>query len=125
MAAAVSLRAPEAELIVPQAESANALARTLAPRLHHAGARREFHDADGNVLWIAMDPHLAAGAGPTGLPHVLVARLDADTSAWAVLLGTLGRLFVAGIAPDWKGIYASGARLHIDVPTYPFERQRY
>ncbi|WNG36170.1 SDR family oxidoreductase [Archangium violaceum] len=42
-----------------------------------------------------------------------------------VLLGTLGRLWLNGVSPDWSGFYARERRRRIPLPTYPFERQRY
>ena len=42
-----------------------------------------------------------------------------------VLLESLGRLWLAGIKPDWHGYYAGERRHRIPLPTYPFERQRY
>ncbi|HEX6290949.1 MAG TPA: beta-ketoacyl synthase N-terminal-like domain-containing protein [Herpetosiphonaceae bacterium] len=43
----------------------------------------------------------------------------------AVLLGTLGKLWIAGVAIDWQGFYAGEQRRRVALPTYPFERQRY
>ena len=47
---------------------------------------------------------------------------DADL---AVLLTTLGRLWLAGIQIDWVAFYATERRRRLPLPTYPFERQRY
>ncbi|MDT5269209.1 MAG: hypothetical protein QOH49_1395, partial [Acidobacteriota bacterium] len=43
----------------------------------------------------------------------------------AYLLGTLGRLWAAGVKVDWAGFYAHEQRRRIALPTYPFERKRY
>lgn len=43
----------------------------------------------------------------------------------AFLLGTVGQLWLAGIQPDWKKLYAHERRQRLPLPTYPFERQRY
>ncbi|MFL6262096.1 MAG: SDR family NAD(P)-dependent oxidoreductase [Thermoanaerobaculia bacterium] len=43
----------------------------------------------------------------------------------AVLLKTLGQLWLRGIAPDWSGFHAGERRRRVPLPTYPFERQRY
>ncbi|MFY0566442.1 SDR family oxidoreductase [Archangium lansingense] len=48
-----------------------------------------------------------------------------QSSDEAVLLGTLGRLWLSGVTPDWKGFYAREKRRRLPLPTYPFERQRY
>ncbi len=56
----------------------------------------------------------------TSLPHPQENQPDA-----AFLLTTLGRLWLAGLVIDHKAFYA-GRKLHrTELPTYPFERQRY
>ena len=42
-----------------------------------------------------------------------------------VLLGALGRLWLAGTDIDWDRYYADERRHRIPLPTYPFERQRF
>jgi len=48
-------------------------------------------------------------------------RGDAD----AVFLDTLGRLWSAGVAPDWHALYAGKPKRRVSLPTYPFQRKRY
>jgi acyl transferase domain-containing protein/acyl carrier protein len=43
----------------------------------------------------------------------------------AFLLGTIARLWLTGVDPDWTGFYSRERRLRLSLPTYPFERQRY
>ncbi len=43
----------------------------------------------------------------------------------AYLLGTLGKLWLLGVEPDWGGFYANETRHRIPLPTYPFQRQPY
>jgi amino acid adenylation domain-containing protein len=43
----------------------------------------------------------------------------------AFLLTTLGRLWLAGVAVDWRGFCTHERRRRVSLPTYPFERQRY
>ncbi|HEY0736955.1 MAG TPA: SDR family oxidoreductase, partial [Herpetosiphonaceae bacterium] len=43
----------------------------------------------------------------------------------AFLLGTLARLWLAGVEIDAEQLYAGEQRRRIALPTYPFERQRY
>ena len=38
---------------------------------------------------------------------------------------TLGKLWLAGVEPDWKAAYAGTERRRIPLPTYPFERKRF
>jgi acyl transferase domain-containing protein/acyl carrier protein len=41
------------------------------------------------------------------------------------LLGTLGRLWLAGQAVDWRAFWAGERRRRVPLPTYPFERRRH
>jgi amino acid adenylation domain-containing protein len=43
----------------------------------------------------------------------------------AMLLGAVGKLWVAGVELNWRGFYANEKRLRVPLPTYPFEKQRY
>jgi acyl transferase domain-containing protein len=41
------------------------------------------------------------------------------------LLGTLGRLWLAGQTVDWRAFWAGEQRRRVPLPTYPFERRRH
>jgi len=41
------------------------------------------------------------------------------------LLNTLGQLWLAGVAVDWKKFYGEEKRHRLPLPTYPFEHRRY
>jgi acyl carrier protein len=43
----------------------------------------------------------------------------------AFMLTTLGRLWLAGVAVDWRGLHAQERPHRLPLPTYPFERRRY
>jgi non-ribosomal peptide synthase protein (TIGR01720 family) len=43
----------------------------------------------------------------------------------ALLLRSLGQLWLAGVSIDWSGFYTHERRMRCSLPTYPFERQRY
>ncbi|MBI4524204.1 MAG: KR domain-containing protein [Deltaproteobacteria bacterium] len=43
----------------------------------------------------------------------------------ALLLSSLGRLWLAGVPVEWSGIYATERRRRVSLPSYPFDRQRY
>jgi amino acid adenylation domain-containing protein len=43
----------------------------------------------------------------------------------ACLLGALGRLWTTGVEVDWGNFHATERRRRVELPTYPFERQRY
>ena len=38
---------------------------------------------------------------------------------------SLGKLWLSGVAIDWKNFYAEERRCRVSLPTYPFERQSY
>ncbi len=71
---------------------------------------------------------LTAMARQAGCPLVSVATVR---SSWdrqsdsAYLLGSLARLWLAGLRIDWKGFYTHERRRRLTLPTYPFERRRY
>ncbi len=48
-----------------------------------------------------------------------------QTQGTAALLGTLGKLWLAGVTIDWSLLYHNESRQRIPLPTYPFERRRY
>ncbi|MBL0385660.1 amino acid adenylation domain-containing protein [Tumebacillus sp. ITR2] len=48
-----------------------------------------------------------------------------DSSDYTTLLMTLGRLWIAGLTPEWENLYAHEARRRVALPVYPFDRHRY
>jgi acyl transferase domain-containing protein len=50
---------------------------------------------------------------------------NASGNEQAFVLTSLGKLWLAGVKPDWTGFYANEKRRHIQLPTYPFERKRH
>ncbi|HEX6041746.1 polyketide synthase [Longimicrobium sp.] len=65
--------------------------------------------------------------GDTGdVPVIPSIRYPYDrTPDAAFLLGALGRLWLAGVTPDWAGFHAGERLNRVPLPTYPWERQRY
>jgi amino acid adenylation domain-containing protein len=62
----------------------------------------------------------AGAVAVASLPHASDRRGD-----HAFLLTALGRLWLAGIVPDWRALHAGERRLRVPLPTYAFERSRY
>jgi acyl transferase domain-containing protein len=54
------------------------------------------------------------------LPSAREAASDAES-----VVRALGRLWLAGVVPDWSAYHAGERRLRVELPTYPFERKRY
>lgn len=54
-----------------------------------------------------------------------VSSLSETTDASTSMLRTLGRLYVAGLNPDFKSFDAPWLRQRLSLPTYPFQKKRY
>ena len=70
---------------------------------------------------------LARQQARRSMNQVVVASLphpDGGDSEAALLEG-LGRLWLAGVSIDWAAFSAFERRHRVELPTYPFERQRY
>jgi len=50
---------------------------------------------------------------------------DGNPADLKAMLNSLGRLWIAGIEPDWTEFYSKEQRLRLTLPTYPFERKSY
>ncbi|MEO8057468.1 MAG: SDR family NAD(P)-dependent oxidoreductase [Burkholderiales bacterium] len=65
----------------------------------------------------------AAAFGDTG--PTLVSSLRRGRDDWAEMQDTLATLWLAGVAIDWRGVAQGGLHRIVDVPTYPFQRERH
>ncbi|MEU5053668.1 type I polyketide synthase, partial [Streptomyces sp. NPDC021096] len=54
-----------------------------------------------------------------------VPALRRDRPEAPALTSALARLYVHGAKVDWNGVFADSAVRRVDLPTYPFQRQRY
>ena len=52
-------------------------------------------------------------------------RAQAGQNGCEHVARTLGRFWLLGVRPDWKGYYAHEERRRVVLPTYPFERKRH
>ncbi|MCA0456391.1 MAG: polyketide synthase dehydratase domain-containing protein [Chloroflexi bacterium] len=94
-----------------------------------------FADALHTVYEQGVRVFLEIGPNPTLIgmgqreltePNVVWLPSLRDTvNDWTQLLTSLGGLYVAGAAVDWRAYDASYPRRKVDVPTYPFQRERY
>ncbi|MGW0837255.1 SDR family NAD(P)-dependent oxidoreductase [Streptomyces prunicolor] len=113
--------------------------RSAAYWVRHAREAVRFGDA---VHWLAHDGRVTAFAelGPaahlttqaaaplarTGKELLFTAAARRGGSEPHTLFDALGQLHLHGVQLDWHRVYAdSGARRVDDLPTYPFQRQRY
>ncbi|KOU52715.1 type I polyketide synthase, partial [Streptomyces sp. WM6378] len=72
-----------------------------------------------------MVPHNVDGTGGSVGAVVAVSALRKDRPEETALLTTLAQLHVAGVDADWARIFDGTGARHVDLPTYPFQRQRY
>ena len=71
---------------------------------------------------------LAMGSKPTSLAEkveVCLSSFHPEQKDWQEMLSSLGELFVRGVAIDWCAFDRDYPRSHLQLPTYPFQRQRY
>ncbi|MGW2332262.1 type I polyketide synthase, partial [Streptomyces sp. NPDC001700] len=72
-------------------------------------------------LELGPDGVLTAMVGEGGVPSL---RRDVSDERRA-LLTAVGRLHTRGITVDWEAVFAGTGARRVDLPTYPFQRQRY
>ncbi len=73
--------------------------------------------------WALQHPAASRAADPVAvgsLRHAMDAQPDL-----AFLLGTLAKLWLAGVRFDARAFWAGERRRRVPLPTYPFERRRY
>ena len=85
---------------------------------------------DGHTLFVELSPHpthvtaLADGLRALGVTGAALPTLRRDQPVADTLLTTLGALYCAGVALDWRQIAPQRHAAH-RLPTYPFQRERY
>src|SRR5262249_12839693 len=88
--------------------------------------------ADPNCVFLEVGPGHTLTALAKRHPahtkeHAFIAsmrHLDEARPDEAVLMESMGRLWVAGVRPEWSALHAGDRRCRVRLPTYPFERQR-
>lgn len=135
--AAVSLKAPELPYISGVTGDWVGAAQTTNPSYWARHAREPVRFADGiatlacnlSPILLEVGPGAAlasfalqgAGAGRAAISCLPDAQGDAE----GMLAAALGRLWTAGITPDWSAYQAGGKPRRVSLPTYPFERSRH
>lgn len=106
--------------------------------VRHAREAVRFGDAvrwlayDGRVTAFAEvgpDAHLTAQAttalAESGKDLLFAAATRRGAPEPRTLFDALGQLHVHGVPVDWRRLYAGSGARRVDLPTYPFQRQRY
>ncbi|MCB9450592.1 MAG: SDR family NAD(P)-dependent oxidoreductase [Anaerolineaceae bacterium] len=101
----------------------------------HLSQTVRFADAVNIVYDQGVRVFLEIGPNPTllsmaqrALPEtegLWLPSLRENTADWTQMLSSLGQLFVAGVAVDWRAYDDGYARRKRVLPTYPFQRERY
>lgn len=115
-------------------------AETTDPQYWVRHCRQAVRFADALSTLFALPNPMLLEVGPgtvlTTLAHqqkankeaVIIASLpqrSAEVDASGTMLEALGKLWLAGIQPDWNGLYCHERRSRIPLPSYPFERKRH
>jgi acyl transferase domain-containing protein/thioesterase domain-containing protein len=103
--------------------------------------RQSVRFADGLAELLQASPAVLLEVGPARVLSGLAARHPAKTEGIKIvssarnaqevtddmqlLVSALAQLWVAGAKVDWSGFHAGERRRRVELPTYPFERQRY
>ncbi|MFC5418457.1 amino acid adenylation domain-containing protein [Bosea eneae] len=135
--AAVRLNAPELPYISGVTGDWVGADQTTDPSYWARHAREPVRFADGiatlvrnlSPILLEVGPGAAlasfalqgAGAGRAAISCLPDAQGDAEN----MLAAALGRLWTAGIAPDWSAYQALGSPRRVSLPTYAFERSRH
>ncbi|MER7009730.1 SDR family NAD(P)-dependent oxidoreductase, partial [Dactylosporangium sp. NPDC000555] len=86
---------------------------------------------DGLRAFVEVSPHpvltvaLEDTARAAGSDALVCATLRRDDAGLSRFHGSLAELWAAGIGVDWRPAYASVPANRVDLPTYPFRRERY
>ncbi|MCP4560715.1 MAG: amino acid adenylation domain-containing protein [Bosea sp.] len=135
--AAIRLNAPELPYISGVTGDWVSAEQTTDPSYWARHAREPVRFADGiatlarslSPILLEVGPGAAlasfalqgAGAGRAAISCLPDAQGDAE----AMLAAAIGRLWTAGIAPDWSAYQAGSQPRRVSLPTYPFERSRH
>ena len=85
----------------------------------------------GHQIFIEVSPHpvLAAGISETaddsGHPAVVVGSLRRQAGSAAQFQVALAEAYTHGLSVDWQQMFAGQGAHRVDLPTYPFQRDRY
>ncbi|WP_062990507.1 type I polyketide synthase [Nocardia anaemiae] len=85
--------------------------------------------AAGGTRFVEVGPGSSASAMVAGTVDaeaaVTVALLRREQSEVRSVMAGVARLFTAGVAVDWQGVFAGTGARRVDLPLYAFDRQRY
>ena len=102
--------------------------RHLREPVRFAAGMAALHEQGCN-LFIEMSPHPALfRTGQQCLPEgrgTWLPSLSKHVGDWQHILQSVAAAYVSGAPVDWEGLDRESIRYRLDLPTYPFQRQRY
>ncbi|WP_328879728.1 type I polyketide synthase [Streptomyces sp. NBC_00299] len=106
--------------------------------VRHAREAVRFHDGittlheQGVTTYLELGPDgVLSAMGRACVPETtdvepeFVPALRKDRPEPLALDSALARLWVRGTAPDWRAVFGGPVARRVDLPTYPFQHQRY
>ncbi|GAA2529971.1 type I polyketide synthase [Winogradskya humida] len=85
--------------------------------------------AEGSTVFLELGPDATLTAAARDIlgtgPAVLVSALRAGQDEARTLIGAIARLATAGVPVDWPAFFAGHRTVPVNLPTYPFQRDRY
>ncbi|MEU8825804.1 type I polyketide synthase [Streptomyces sp. NPDC048636] len=87
--------------------------------------------ADGYTFFVELSAHpvltvpVQETAEAVGADIVTVGSLRRDDGGPRRFLTSMAEGFVRGLPVDWSTLFDADRRAHVELPTYPFQRQRY
>ncbi|MEU8727673.1 type I polyketide synthase, partial [Streptomyces antimycoticus] len=85
----------------------------------------------GHTVFVEASPHpvLTIGiqdtADATDTPIITTGSLRRDDGGLVSFLTALSELSVRGVTADWRQAFGGTGARHVDLPTYPFQRERF
>ncbi|HEV2639971.1 MAG TPA: SDR family NAD(P)-dependent oxidoreductase [Actinocrinis sp.] len=116
--------------VAPAAVDADYWRRNLRDTVQFDPAVRALIAA-GHQLFIEVSPHpvlvtaIEQIAEELRVPVAAGPTLTRDADDRRRLLTSLAAAYVHGATVDWAGVFADSGAAVVDLPTYPFQRQRY
>jgi acyl transferase domain-containing protein len=100
-----------------------------SPEYWYQSLEPETEDGIGPMLqknydcWLAIET--SSGLTSSVADDKQLGRLQEETSVWSNLLYKLGDLYIRGATIDWSAFNRAYSYRRLQLPTYPFQRQRY
>jgi acyl transferase domain-containing protein len=133
---AMTLSAPRLRLVSNLTGRAVEPTEIMQPRYWRRHLREAVRFGDGVGTIAAQKPDCVVEIGPhpallslfkngQSAGPALIASLRKGRDDWEQMLEAVSALFLAGAEIDWRGIARGERREIVDLPTYPFQRQRH